>query len=92
MAAGAHFSLPLTDNGRRSRLDVSVGGPETITLEGRAWSAWKLAPRLGGRIERQVPPTLTVWVSADARRIPLVIDVAAGFGTVRAELTGYRER
>ena len=36
IAAGAQFSLPLTDNGRRSRLDVTVGGLETIVLDGHA--------------------------------------------------------
>lgn len=92
IAAGAQFSLPLTDNGRRSRLDVTVGGLETIVLDGHAWSAWTLKPQLRERIERQDPPALTTWVSADARHIPLVIDVAASFGSVRAELTSYRER
>jgi Protein of unknown function (DUF3108) len=92
MAVGAQFSLPLTDNGGRLHLEVSVGGLETIALEGDTWSAWKLAPRLRKRIERQTLPILTVWVSADARHIPLVIDVAASFGLVRAELTSYRER
>ena len=91
IAAGTEFLLPLTDNGRRSRLEVGVGDLETITIEGRAWPAWKLAPRLVGRIDGQAP-TITTWVSADARHIPLLIDVAASFGSVRAELVSYRER
>jgi hypothetical protein len=92
IAAGARFSLPLTDNGRRSRLDVAVDAPETIVLDGRTWSAWKLRPQLSERIERQSPPTMAVWVSADDRRIPLVVEVDAGFGSVRVELETYRER
>ena len=91
IAAGTQFSLPLTDNGRRSRLEVGVGDLETITIEGRAWPAWKLATRLGGRIEGQAP-SITIWVSADSRHIPLLIDVAASFGSVRVELASYRER
>ena len=60
-------------------------------LDGRSWPALKVAPRLSDRIERG-PLALTVWVSADERRIPLVVDVSAGFGSVRLELSRYQER
>jgi Protein of unknown function (DUF3108) len=89
---GAHIVAPLTDNGRRSQLDVSVAGIETITVAGRTWQAWKLTPRIGGRVERQAPLAMTTWLSADERRIPLVFEVTGPFGTVRGELKEYRER
>lgn len=89
---GAHVVLPLTDNGRRSQLDITVGAVETLVLDGQTWHAWKLAPRMSGRVERQQPLAISTWLSADARRIPLVLEVSAGFGTVRAELMNYREK
>ena len=90
MATASHFTLPLSDNGRRSRLEVTVHGLETISLTGKSWSAWKLEPRLSDRIERWDGLKLTTWVSADSRHIPLVVDVKAGFGSVRLELASYR--
>ena len=33
---------------------------------------------------------MTAWLSADERRVPLVVDVSAQFGTARVEMTGYR--
>jgi hypothetical protein len=89
--AGAHVRLPLSDNGRPSRLDVTVIGQETIVLDGRPRSAWKLEPRLSERVERQDPLSMVAWVSDDARRVPLRVEVSAGFGSVRLDLASYRD-
>ena len=91
LAKGSRFSLPLNDNGRRLKLDVSVDDLESIQLNGRAWSAWRVKPRLSDRIERD-PLAMSAWVSADTRQIPLLVEVSAGFETVRLELASYRER
>jgi Protein of unknown function (DUF3108) len=92
MEAGSHVALPLNDNGRRLTLDVSIGGVETITLDGQSRSAWRLAPRLTDRLARRGPLEVTAWLSADARRVPLIIDVTATFGSARLELETYRDR
>ena len=60
-------------------------------LDGRAWPAWKLEPRLSDE-SRPKRPVITTWISADTRRLPVLIEVAASFGSVRVELTSYRER
>ena len=91
MQPGSRITLPLSDNGRRSQLEMSVGPAETVTIDGRAWPAWKLSSRLTGRVERQEPLAMSTWLSADPRRIPLVLEVTGAFGTVRAELVSYRE-
>jgi uncharacterized protein DUF3108 len=88
---GTHVVVPLTDNGRRSQLDVTVGAIETVVVDGHSWQAWKVAPRITGRVERQQPLDITAWLSADARKVPVVFEVSAAFGTVRAELVGYSE-
>ena len=88
---GAHFALPITDIGRRLSLDVSVVDRQAIQVNGRNWDAWKLEPQLSTRIERS-PLTISAWVSADARQVPLLVDVSAGFGSIRVELVDYRER
>ena len=92
MQAGSHVALPLNDNGRRLILDVSVRGVETITLNGRSLSAWKLEPRLTDRRVGRDPARHTAWLGADARRVPLIISVTGAFGSARLELETYRER
>ena len=92
MEAGSHVALPLNDNGRRLTLDVSIGGVEAVMLDGLSRSAWRLEPRLTDRVARRGPLDLTMWLSADARRVPLVIEVTAAFGSARLELETYRER
>jgi hypothetical protein len=87
----SRFSVPISDNGRRLRLDIPEAHPETLVLDGRSWPALKLEPRLSDRIERG-PLTISAWVSADERRIPLLVEVSAGFGSVRLELVSYRDR
>jgi hypothetical protein len=86
LAPGASFSLPLSDNGRASRLDITVGPLETVTLDGQPWKVWRVEPRIRQRIERQRPLEITAWMTADARRLPVIMDISAGFGAVRAEL------
>jgi hypothetical protein len=90
--AGSHVALPLNNNGRRLTLDVSVGGVETITLDGRSVPAWKLVPRLTDRLPGRDPLDITAWLGTDARRVPLIISVTGGFGSARLELETYRER
>ena len=92
LQAGSHVALPLNDNGRRQTLEVAVRGVETITLDGQPRSTWRLEPRLIDRLARRGPLDMTVWLSADARRVPLMIDVTAAFGSARLELETYRER
>ncbi len=90
--ARSRLSLPLSDNGRPSRLDIAIDETDTIILTGRQWPAWRLQPALRQRIERDAPFRITVWISADERRIPLRVAVAASFGSLQADLVSYRGR
>ena len=47
---------------------------ESIVLDGRTWDAWKVQSSVSERIDRE-PLRLTAWLSADERRVPLVVDV-----------------
>jgi hypothetical protein len=41
------------------------------------------------RVARRAAPDITVWLSQDARRLPLAAEVSAGFGAVRLELQSH---
>ena len=92
MEPGSHVALPLNDNGRRLTLDVSMGGVETIALDGHPRSAWRLEPLLTNRLARRGPMNLTAWLSADARRVPLTHRGGGRVRSARVELETYRER
>ena len=92
IAPGDRVSLPLDDNGRRMRLELTADGLETITVGNRSWEALKVTPQLVDRIERRGALQIVAWLSADSRRIPLVVEVSASFGTARLELASYREK
>ena len=92
MASGAHAAIPLNDGGRRLTLDLTVDRQETITIGDRSWPAWKTEPKLSERIDRRGALQIVAWLSADARRIPLVVEVSASFGSARLELASYRAK
>jgi hypothetical protein len=92
MEGASHIVLPLNDNGRRMKLDVAVDQLETIAVDGKSWSAWKLEPQLTDRTERRGQLSMATWVSADAHRVPLIVEVTAAFGSARLELARYRDR
>ena len=87
---GAELTLPINDGGRDMTLRLRVAGLETLRHQGRQVNAWRLEPRII-RKDRRPPLTAIIWMSADERRVPLVMDVAAGFGRVRANLVDYRQ-
>ena len=91
LTAGARYLLPINEDGRNLRLDLTVVGLETITLQGQSRQAWRLEPSLRQRVERRRSPQASLWVSDDRRRLPLVVEVRAAFGRVRMELMNHRD-
>jgi len=86
LRAGAPLCFDLVGGRRAWRVSGTVGGMERIeTPAGRF-----LAVRIGGRAVRTDRPRdvsrLQLWVSADARRLPVKATVETDTGTVRALL------
>jgi hypothetical protein len=79
----------MNEAGTRLMLQVQVGEVETIEQEDRSVPALRLEPRVMRRIERRRPIAMTLWLTADERRIPLRAIVAAGFGVIRVELRNW---
>ena len=90
LAPGSALPLPLNEAGRNLALTVTVVARETITLDGAQVSALRVEPRFTARVQRRQPIESTLWLSDDGRRVPLVVEVAAGFGRVRLKLVDYR--
>lgn len=90
LAPGLTVVLPVNDGGRGLVVTVRVGERERIEVGGRSEEAFRVEPRIAARVERRQPIDATFWLSADARRLPLVADIAAGFGRIRLKLVDYR--
>ena len=87
---GERYRFPVNEAGRNLIVELTVGGREMIRVQGRDVEAWRLTPRLERRVEEREQPAAIVWLSNDAQRVPLALDVDAGFGHVRVELESYQ--
>ena len=90
LAPGYSLAMPLNEAGRNLALTVGVPARETITIDGAAVSALRVEPRFSARVQRRQAIAATLWLSDDARRVPLMVEVEAGFGRVRLKLVDYR--
>ena len=86
LAPGLTAILPVNDGQRGLVVTVTVGDREQIDIGGRREDAWRVEPRIVARVERRQPIEATIWLSADARRLPLAAEIAAGFGRIRLKL------
>ena len=91
LAPGTEVAMPVNDMGRNLTLQSGPLRAETIEWQGRQVSTLRMHPALVQRVQRRAPPEIDLWLSADDRRLPLRIDVAAGFGRVRVELVDTRQ-
>lgn len=90
LAPGVEVAVPVNDMGRALTLQSGPLAAETIEWQGRQVESLRMRPMLVQRVQRRAPPRIDLWLSADHRRLPLRIDVEAGFGRVRAELVDSR--
>jgi len=90
LTPGAEIAIPVNDAGRHVIARVRVEQEDAIRGPGGEVRAQRLSVALERRLERRQAMELTLWISADARRVPLRLDLAAGFGRVRVELVDYR--
>lgn len=94
LRAGQSVSMPVTDGGKLLRLRASVAGPESIKTALGTLPAWRLTPTIADEQGRPTTEhTVTMWISQDARRLPLKLQAGLSVGTVtltlaRADGTG----
>ena len=82
--------FPVNDAGRNLTVVVERGEVESIDVGGRQQDAIRVASRIVAQVERRRPVEATLWLSADSRRVPLMVEIEAGFGRVRLKLVDYR--
>lgn len=91
LAEGYEVRFPVVEGGRQLTAVLRVTGVERVAAAGQATDAWRVDARFESRSERR-PITATLFLTRDARRLPLQILLDAGFGSFRVELVSYTAR
>lgn len=78
---GSNTSFGVSDSGSLYRVTANVGGRETLQTGVGALPAWKIVPAVRDSQGQPVGRGLAVWVSDDARRLPLKIQAQMSVGT-----------
>ena len=90
LETGLEVSRPLNSGKKTLLAKASVVRRETILVDGRLWPAFLINPDIreaGGVFAESKAPELTLWISADERRIPLKVVSKVWLGAFIIELT-----
>jgi hypothetical protein len=90
LAVGDDLTIPVNDAGRHLTARVRVEGVESVSTATGVAQALRLDVSLDRGLERRQGVSATLWMATDARRVPVRLDLSAGFGRVRVELVDYR--
>lgn len=86
------ITIPVTDGKKMVLGKLSVVKREVVTVDGIAYDTFLVEPELGeigGIFEKSKDAKLQIWVTADRRRIPVMIRSKVVVGSFVAELKSY---
>ena len=79
-APGASSSFAVSDSGYLYRVTLNVGAQGDVADRARRLPAWKVVPAIRDTKGQTVGRGLAVWISDDARRLPLRIQAQLPVG------------
>jgi hypothetical protein len=79
--AGERVTIPVADDGVLYSISVEATGPERLKMRLGEFDAWNLAVTVLDPERKQVGKNMAVWMSTDARRLPLRLqaDLPVGY-------------
>ncbi len=83
------LTRPVADRKRCMQAVARVHGRQTVRSGGRLWDAWLVEPDLRsieGVFKKNPDARLQIWVSADERRLPVLVKSRVAVGSFTAEL------
>jgi hypothetical protein len=89
LAPNFNAAFPVVEGGRAYTVNLAVEGADRVGTGAGALPALRVVPQFLGSGGRQRALRVTLFLSADARRVPLLILLDAGFGSFRLELERY---
>jgi hypothetical protein len=86
LKAGDRMTMPVSDNGLNYRLQVDVGRSERVRTPFGESAAWKLELRIFDPAGRPQGRNVAIWMSDDARRLPVKVQGELPVGTFNLDL------
>lgn len=90
LKAGDRITMPICDDGSNFRMTVQVEGLDRIKTALGEVTAWRIAPTIVDEQGRPQGRALTVWITDDARRLPVKIQAQLPVGTFNVTLREAR--
>ena len=69
--AGDRMTMPVSDNGENYKVQIDVGAAERVRTPMGEVSAWKVRPTVFDSKNHTVGRNMAIWLSDDARRLPV---------------------
>lgn len=86
----AEISIPVTDGNKVSMIaKATIGKKTTIAINGKSYETYEINPdmkRIGTAIQRKESLDLKIWLTADERKIPVMIHSSVGIITFVFEI------
>ena len=95
MKAGAKLAQPITDGKKNVVGEARVVRRETINVRGQSYDTFLIVPDLkhvGGVFKESENAKMEIWVTADARRIPVRLKSKVVVGSFVGDLVKIEER
>lgn len=90
LRSGMTVDVPVSENGSLYRLRLVVAGREAVRSGVGTLQAWKITPTILEGPEGGTDREFTLWISDDARRLPLRIQAGLAIGSVEVTLRDVR--
>jgi hypothetical protein len=90
LRAGARMAMPIIENGATYAARFDVSGPETVRTPLGTAAAWKVAAAAVDDKGKPAGRNMAMWISTDARRLPLKLQADLPVGTFNLMLREAR--
>ena len=87
---GATFTMPVVNNGDIYRMDAKVVAKETVVTPVGQLAAWKIVPTIFDEHGKPTGEKLGLWISDDARKLPVKLEADLPVGHFVITLKGVR--
>lgn len=90
LAPGKVYSVPAHSSRRTYDLRVIVHGRERVEVEAGTWDCFVVEPVIEGEGLFKHEGKITLYISDDAHRVPVLIKTKVPVGSIDVQLTDYR--
>lgn len=87
---GASITMPVSDSGRSYKVQVTVGQAESVRSGIGTVNAWRVTPTIYDERGKPTGRAMAMWISDDARRLPVKLQAELAVGSFQLTLREAR--